>query len=100
MTIEETQERALRAAAADDVAGIRKALEDRAQAMGELLQEAPSESVRRRLLAAIEAGREIGQALAAIKYRIGLHNARLGQLKTGLTAGAGPRRNPQVDYRG
>lgn len=100
MTLEEANELALDAAGTDDVLAIQQALEARAAAMKELVAGAPSVELARRIAAAIEAGDEIGRALMAIKYRIGLENARLAQLKSGLTAGTGPRRKPSVDCRG
>jgi hypothetical protein len=100
MTIEQIHELALRAAQTDDVAGIRVALEARAEAIRELVGLPPSKELVGRMAAAIEAGNEIRRALLAIKYRAGLGNARLAQWKTGLAAGLGSGRRSEVDCRG
>jgi hypothetical protein len=100
MSIEEIHELALRAAQTDDVAGIQLALDARADAIRELVGQPPSNELAIRIAAAIEAGNEIRRALLAIKYRAGLGNARLGQWKTGLAAGLGSGRRPEVDCRG
>lgn len=100
MTIEEANELALRAALTDNLAGIRKALEARAVAIGKLTRMAPSVELATRFSAAIEAGEEIRRAILAIKYRAGLENARLERLKGGLIAGISSPRGEKVDCHG
>lgn len=99
MTLEESNQLALRAAEKDDVEGIRLALEARAKAIRNLADAQPSEELAGRLRAAIEAGEDLHRGLLAIKYRLGLKSARLAQIRTGLAAGA-PVRRPAVDCRG
>jgi hypothetical protein len=100
MSLEEIQELALRAAGKDDVAGIQQALDARARAIRDLDGMPPSKELAARLAAAIEDGNEIRRALLAIKYRVGLGNARLEQLKGGLAAGLGSSGRPKIDCRG
>jgi hypothetical protein len=100
MTLEQADEQALRAAEKDDVPGIEQALAHRAQAILELRGQPPSVELADRLRAAIEAGDQLRAALLAIKYRAGLQNSRLEQLKAGLAAGFATRRRLGIDCRG
>ena len=100
MTLEQTADLALRAAAQDDLNAIREALNARAAAIGDLKLAACSEDLAARLSSAIDAGDEIGRALLAMKHRVGLENARLEQIRTGLAAGMGAAPSPEIDCRG
>lgn len=100
MTLEQTADLALRAAAQDDLEVIREALTARAETIRDLQNVAYSHDLAARLSIAIESGDEIGRALLAMKHRAGLENARLEQLKTGLAAGMGSAPSPEIDCRG
>lgn len=100
MTLEQTDDLALRAAAQDDLDALRGALTARAEAIHDLESAAESEELAARLWTAIEAGEELGRALLSMKHRVGLENARLEQFKTGLSAGMGTALPPEIDCRG
>ena len=98
MTLEQVGRLALSAAAANDLEGLRGALEARAEAVAEIQNEvrvAPSESVRERLSAALELGEAIAKEIRALKVRTGVEGARLARIQSGIAAGLGSVR-PRV----
>ena len=104
MTLEQAGRRALSAAAANDFEGLQGALEARAEAIAQIqdeIQTAPSESVRKRLSAALELGEATVKEIRALKARTGVESARLARIQNGLAAGLGsvrPRVHVDVSF--
>ncbi len=90
MTIEEANAAALRASMAGDLEGLRRAIEDRAPAIRDLLREEPSEALASRIRCAIEAGDFIAKDLRVIQGRI-------AHLRSSLSSGPA---EPKITVRG
>jgi len=91
MTIEQANAAALAASMAGDLGALKRALSDRAAAILELLQSAPSEELAMRVRNAIHAGEFVHRDLCAIQ-------ARVEQLRSGLAPE--PVADPHIDLRG
>lgn len=100
MTLELATAVAMQAAINGDVASLDRAMKQRADAIATLRSSPPSENLAMQIRAAIQAGQELGEKIAALKIRLGRAHARLTQMRSGLVGGLAGNRRRRLDCRG
>jgi hypothetical protein len=100
MTLEQSTERILAAAEAQDLGLLRAASEMRELAMAELGSAVPTARLRDAVAASIEAGEEAKRAIRTIRLRGRHESRRLANIERGFVRALRPAVGHQVDCKG
>ncbi len=100
MTLEQTTQRILAAASAQDLAALEAASKLRQSAIAAISSAPPTPLLRNAVAASIAAGEEAKRAIRVIKQRIRNESRRLSNIETGFVRALRPLAAHQIDCKG
>jgi hypothetical protein len=99
MTLEQTTQRTLSAAGAQDLEALRGASKERESAIAALASLPPTPALREAVAASIAAGEEAKRAIRTIRQRTRKDSRRLATIEHGFLRALVPAKH-QVDFKG
>jgi hypothetical protein len=100
MTLEQTTQRILAAAEAQDLEALQAASKERQAAIAMLASLEPTPALRDAMAESIAAGQEAARAIRAIRQRIRKDSRRLASIQHGFLRVHAPAAHHQIDCRG